>query len=268
MVRGWSALVEEMLLDWLERPDDISRETLLDLMANALTGLCSGCQADKITSSPWPTPPSSPSSTSAPTWSPSVSARTPALRPPDQAGAGALQGSLGAAGGFVDENEDAAKAARRELKEETGLVVGRRPFRHLGAYSAPKRDPRHRVVSMSYWTTASPAGGGPAADDAADVRWWPVTEALGPSGSPSTTRRSSPTPTTLCGRAIETTTLAALAARGGVHDRRAAQRRTRRCGDAPWTRATSSARSCRTPGFVADSGWRTSGRAARHGTPR
>jgi AcrR family transcriptional regulator len=39
VVRGWSALVEEMLLDWIERPQGISRETLLEVMANALTGL-------------------------------------------------------------------------------------------------------------------------------------------------------------------------------------------------------------------------------------
>ena len=39
VVRGWSALVEEMLLDWIERPHDITRDTLLEVMANALTGL-------------------------------------------------------------------------------------------------------------------------------------------------------------------------------------------------------------------------------------
>ena len=39
VVRGWSALVEEMLLDWLEHPHDVSRESLLEIFANALTGL-------------------------------------------------------------------------------------------------------------------------------------------------------------------------------------------------------------------------------------
>jgi AcrR family transcriptional regulator len=39
LVRGWSSLVEEMVLTWLERPQGVTREQLLDVMAGALPSL-------------------------------------------------------------------------------------------------------------------------------------------------------------------------------------------------------------------------------------
>lgn len=39
VVRGWSALVEDMVLGWLDDPQDVSRERLVELMTAALGGL-------------------------------------------------------------------------------------------------------------------------------------------------------------------------------------------------------------------------------------
>jgi len=51
-------------------------------------------------------------------------------------------------GGFVDENEIVAKAAERELKEETGLKLNQLIMFHVA--SDPGRDPRGWVVSTIY----------------------------------------------------------------------------------------------------------------------
>ncbi len=68
-------------------------------------------------------------------------------------------------GGFVEQGESLADAARREAKEETGLdVVLREQF---FAYSAPGRDPRGAVVSVCFIADAH--GDPVAADDAAEV---------------------------------------------------------------------------------------------------
>lgn len=81
-------------------------------------------------------------------------------------------------GGFVDEDERPADAARRELDEETGL----RPssgFEQLGAYADPGRDPRGWVVTVAYTVELGaiedPAVAG--GDDAAEAAWFP-TDAL------------------------------------------------------------------------------------------
>ena len=41
VVRGWSALVEEMVLSWLERPESMSRDQLLRTLTGALPALAS-----------------------------------------------------------------------------------------------------------------------------------------------------------------------------------------------------------------------------------
>jgi 8-oxo-dGTP diphosphatase len=90
------------------------------------------------------------------------------------------QGRWALPGGFVEPGEDLATAAARELHEETGVSPSRVKLTQLGAYGAPKRDPRGRVVSVAYlaglpWTSEV-AG----ADDADEALWMPVTEARKP----------------------------------------------------------------------------------------
>lgn len=68
-------------------------------------------------------------------------------------------------GGFVDYGESLETAATREAFEETSLKVTL--LFQLGAYSDPKRDPRHHSISVVF--VARAAGLPVAADDAAEV---------------------------------------------------------------------------------------------------
>src|SRR4051794_25243068 len=52
-------------------------------------------------------------------------------------------------GGFLDIDEPIEAAARRELKEETGLDVPG-PLAFVGVFGDPGRDPRGRTISVAY----------------------------------------------------------------------------------------------------------------------
>ncbi len=69
-------------------------------------------------------------------------------------------------GGFVDYGESVETAARREAREETGLIV--EELEQFRVYSEPNRDPRHHTVSVVF--TAVAHGTPVAADDARRVR--------------------------------------------------------------------------------------------------
>lgn len=94
-------------------------------------------------------------------------------------------------GGFVEDDEDLDGGARRELAEETGLLLaGGEEAVELGyleqlrSYGAPGRDPRMRIVSVAYVGFAA-AGEPVAGSDAADVRYWAVDDLAIPGiGSP------------------------------------------------------------------------------------
>jgi 8-oxo-dGTP diphosphatase len=168
-------------------------------------------------------------------------------------------------GGFVDEGEDVEKAARRELTEETGLRVGKRPLRHLGAYAAPRRDPRHRTVSMSYWAVVDPEAEATAGDDAADVRWWPVEEVLASKRLAFDHATILADATDALGRAMETTTIATsfLPEEFTVAELRLVY-------EAVWGRLLDAGnfqrKVLKVPGFLVDSGWRTAGGRGRPAT--
>ena len=79
-------------------------------------------------------------------------------------------------GGFMMMDEDAETAAKRELYEETGIIVGH--VEQCGAFSDVNRDPRDRVVTIAYYALVDKTEA-VAADDARKAEWFPV-DALPP----------------------------------------------------------------------------------------
>ena len=80
-------------------------------------------------------------------------------------------GSWSLPGGFVDENEPLADAAKRELREETGAAVAE--LEQLYTAGEPGRDPRGWVVSVVYLARTDADAVNPvAADDAGAVGWF------------------------------------------------------------------------------------------------
>jgi 8-oxo-dGTP diphosphatase len=78
-------------------------------------------------------------------------------------------------GGFVRVDETLDEAARRELAEEAGL---KNVFlEQLYTFGAVDRDPRERVVSVAYYALVKlSAHDTKAATDAADARWFPMSQ--------------------------------------------------------------------------------------------
>ena len=76
-------------------------------------------------------------------------------------------------GGFLNMDEDALAGARRELKEETGLVDAF--IEQFHTFSEPGRDPRGRVITIAHYALVKiqEVEGG---DDAAQARWFPIGE--------------------------------------------------------------------------------------------
>jgi 8-oxo-dGTP diphosphatase len=74
-------------------------------------------------------------------------------------------------GGFVDENEVPADAARRELQEETGVAIA--DLEQLYTAGEPGRDPRGWTVSIVFLARCHSGEVKPeAADDAQAVQWF------------------------------------------------------------------------------------------------
>lgn len=84
------------------------------------------------------------------------------------------KGDWALAGGFMGIDEDVDTAVQRELKEETG--VDGVYAEQLYTWSAVDRDPRMRIVSVSYLALVDQEKLPPlqAGDDAEDVRWFTV----------------------------------------------------------------------------------------------
>ncbi|CAM4185209.1 NUDIX domain-containing protein [Nocardiopsis rhodophaea] len=80
-------------------------------------------------------------------------------------------------GGFLSNaSEGIETAAHRELREEANLDASRLHLEQLGAYGAPDRDPRGRVVSVAYLAIAPALPVPVAGTDAAAASWQPVHE--------------------------------------------------------------------------------------------
>lgn len=77
-------------------------------------------------------------------------------------------------GGFMNIDETTADAARRELEEETGLVV--EDLRRVGVFDAVDRDPRERVITVAYYTILDKPAEVSGLDDAAQAKWFLLTE--------------------------------------------------------------------------------------------
>lgn len=93
-----------------------------------------------------------------------------------QRGLEPFKGKWALPGGFVRVDETLENAARRELEEEAGL---KQVFlEQLYTFGAVARDPRERVVSVAHYALVKLADHQTkAATDAADAKWFPVSNA-------------------------------------------------------------------------------------------
>lgn len=81
-------------------------------------------------------------------------------------------------GGFVQEDESAFEAAKRELEEETG--VKNIHLKHFGVYDRPGRDPRGWIISNAHYAIVPEHAlvMRKANDDAAEVELFSIDEVL------------------------------------------------------------------------------------------
>jgi 8-oxo-dGTP diphosphatase len=84
------------------------------------------------------------------------------------------RGQFAIPGGFIHDDEDLDEAALRELREETGVTDVY--LEQLYSFGEPKRDPRGRVISISYFALISADRKLSAGSDAAEASWWPMKE--------------------------------------------------------------------------------------------
>lgn len=76
-------------------------------------------------------------------------------------------------GGLVGDNESLEDAIQRELKEETGININY--LEQLYSFGKPDRDPRNRVISITYYGLVKPEAFELHADtDAGDVAWFNI----------------------------------------------------------------------------------------------
>ncbi|MDP4186667.1 MAG: NUDIX hydrolase [Bacteroidota bacterium] len=86
-----------------------------------------------------------------------------------------FQGRWAFPGGYMEVAETLEAAAKRELKEETGVAV--KHLEQIRVFDDPHRDPRGRTLSIAFLgfvddkTTQVVSG-----DDATEARWFPLHE--------------------------------------------------------------------------------------------
>jgi len=78
-------------------------------------------------------------------------------------------------GGLVKNEETLETAVERELSEETGVSINY--LEQLYTFGEPDRDPRNRVITVSYFGLVKPSNFDIEADtDASEVRWFNIKE--------------------------------------------------------------------------------------------
>ena len=77
-------------------------------------------------------------------------------------------------GGFLNMDETVQECARRELEEETGLVV--QDIHLVGVYSRPGRDPRGHTVTPAFLSIMDYPLDVRGGDDAAQAQWFPLNQ--------------------------------------------------------------------------------------------
>lgn len=82
-------------------------------------------------------------------------------------------GCLALPGGFVGPDQGLLDAAQHKLADKTGIDLDRAYLEQLGTFGTPKRDPRMRVVSVTYLAMVPDPG--PAYHDDAD---WQLVDEL------------------------------------------------------------------------------------------
>lgn len=84
-----------------------------------------------------------------------------------------FKGSWALPGGLVGNQETLEDAVQRELSEETGVNINY--LEQLYSFGQPGRDPRNRVISITYYGLVKPDGFELKANtDAADVKWFNI----------------------------------------------------------------------------------------------
>jgi len=84
------------------------------------------------------------------------------------------KGSWALPGGFIEMDEPLETACHRELEEETGLKVGL--LIQFKAFGGVNRDPRHRTISVVFYSFQDEEAIPKAGDDAAKAQWFPLSQ--------------------------------------------------------------------------------------------
>ena len=86
-----------------------------------------------------------------------------------------FEGHWALPGGFIEMEETLETSARRELAEETGVTDV--ALTEVGAFGAPSRDPRGRVITIAYATVVeTPILNVKASSDASEAAWFSNTD--------------------------------------------------------------------------------------------